>query len=165
MWGLCLPGLGVWEVELRAGSLSSSTTSLGPSYPALLFTDLSVSCLVLQLPQPVRGWAAVPALWRLSWLSAQRQPLRQESAQLYPLLAEVSPGAGRAGKGRRVPRMLPDPGQPAAGRVHHGRHWWQLGLEAVRDGHGAGTGKPRRKKRMGHWARDQADLSSMVLSS
>lgn len=80
MWGLSLPDLGVWEVELRAGSLSSFTSSLGPSHLASPLIDPSVSFLVLQLSQPVRGWAAVPALWRLSWLSAQRQPLRQESA-------------------------------------------------------------------------------------
>lgn len=75
--------------------------------PAL--TDLSVPHPVLQLPQPVRGWAAVPALWRLGRLSAQRQPLGQEPAQLHPLLAEVSPVPGVGlGAGRRA-LCMPDP--------------------------------------------------------
>lgn len=139
---LSLPDLGVWEVELSAGSLGPSVSSLGPPHPAPPLTHLSVSCLVLQLPQPVRGWAAVPALRGLGWLSAQRQSLRQEPAQLHPLLAEVSPGDGRAGEGR-TPCMC---ARPRPGSCWECTAWLTLAAAWIRShkGHGVGTEKPRR---------------------
>lgn len=109
-----LSDLSMWKVKLRASSLHPPTSQPGASHPTPLLTDLSVPYLVLQLPQPLHRWAAVPALRRLGRLSAQRQPLGQESAQLHPLLAEVNPGNGRVEEGRRGPCML-DPGQPAIG--------------------------------------------------
>lgn len=115
MQGLSLPDLGMWKVELRASPFSNSTAAC--SHCSLLPAYLSpFPCLVLQLPQPLRRWAAVSALWRFSWFSAQRQPLRQESAQLHPLLAQVSPGHRRAGGGEGRALCMPEARPVSAGR-------------------------------------------------
>lgn len=57
--------------------------------PSFLTTMISPG---LQLQQHICRWTIVPhTLWRLHRFLAQHSPLGQESAQLHPLCAQVSP--------------------------------------------------------------------------